>query len=295
MRKKKIGKNKLLFISFIVIVLILVFIKYKFSGDSSEKLAKLLEEEGAMIYCKNDINGFNQFVKNSETCLPSKITCEDYLNFYGVISKSTTYYEIKRKESDNCVLYLENKDVSFDYSETLIRYLLSQGETEEKINNDLKNGRDIALSQKGKYGDCKFKTNELNSMLNSRKEGTFSISDFDNAECEGSLSYGSYIQHNNPNCKLQFDTNIYYGKEITLSVGSGWGLEVTGFDKEEDISWEIKDMNIATITKEEKYTMLKGKNVGSTILVITDKNIGNDCNITMPIEVVEQGTEGISI
>ena len=55
MRKKKIGKNKLLFISFIVIVLILVFIKYKFSGDSSEELAKILEEEGGVIYCKNNI------------------------------------------------------------------------------------------------------------------------------------------------------------------------------------------------------------------------------------------------
>ncbi|MBI3638600.1 hypothetical protein HY227_02550 [Candidatus Wolfebacteria bacterium] len=104
-------------------------------------------------------------------------------------------------------------------------------------------------------------------------------------KCSGSL-YDLMTQgmqlHNNSNCSL--GTNL---TKIESLRGVNSSVTASGFKgSENQISWIIKDTNIATVLPlSGKTVMLKLVNVGLTQLIATDNAADPNCSVTIPIVV----------
>jgi len=138
-------------------------------------------------YCENNIEGFNSFIESSKTCSPSNVICSNYFDMNGIITTNEIYYEIKGLESDKCIFYLKYNNVKLEYTEEFNQYSLSQGKTQEEIDEQFQQQKDSLDLNIGKDETCKLNQNDLTTMLNNWRDGGVSITDLNKDNCNGVL------------------------------------------------------------------------------------------------------------
>ena len=132
--------------------------------------------------CGNDMDCF---IAEAENCSNASMEYSQMLPIFGVEITSVTMLSLEAQE-DKCILHLKTKDIQVRYSNELKQQMKSMNMTDEQIAEAEVNASKNA--QGTKYDDkCIFEKEDLTSMLTRWNEGSFSTSDFSNAECSGEV------------------------------------------------------------------------------------------------------------
>jgi hypothetical protein len=123
-------------------------------------------------------------ISASEECAPAKLTWENTVSMFGMLTESVTLMELRGPEGDRCRYYqrTESMQVSFD-AETR-QAMLDEGKTEEEIGQTEETANINAQSAVGMERSCLFGNPDLTAVLERWKEGKMSSRDFDAAECD---------------------------------------------------------------------------------------------------------------
>lgn len=125
---------------------------------------------------------------------------------------------------------------------------------------------------------------EMTCSYNNLKSFDTAIQDFI-GKCSGPLydlmTVGIQPQ-NNSVCTLETDAT---GLEVLKGIS--FSITASGFKgTENQISWVVKDENIATVSPSiGKVVMLKALNIGSTQVIFTDNFVGPNCFVSLSIIV----------
>lgn len=144
------------------------------------------------VDCGNDLNCF---ISKASYCAQANLTySQNNIEFLGWVQNQTYYYEIRGEESRKCILYTKLISSSGSYSATVVKDLLQQNMTMDKINQQVQNANKILAQASGQDGICKYQINSLVSYLNGLTKGSFAISpaDAQTYNCSG-------ILYQNPN------------------------------------------------------------------------------------------------
>ena len=129
---------------------------------------------------------FDCFITLAASCEPASVSWINPLDFFGAITTTTLYQELRGYEDDRCVYYLRTDMVEVSYSDEMKQQMLDNGSTEEQIEEQRSLTEDAA--QQAGYDDtCLFTTNDLVALLTRWQQGTFSMDDYDVAECSGKI------------------------------------------------------------------------------------------------------------
>jgi hypothetical protein len=123
------------------------------------------------VDCKSDLDCF---IEESKNCNLSKVINTITTDIFGVKQITTSFFEIKRMESDKCIFYIRTDKIDLTFPP----------ETAQEIVNQQK---EIYQKLEGRDGNCKFKTSDLTAMLIRWKAGDLSSDDFKIAECSGKM------------------------------------------------------------------------------------------------------------
>jgi len=121
---------------------------------------------------------------------------------------------------------------------------------------------------------------------------SFELAVGDMSSCKGELydlmTQGTQQSNNNSICTLDIGTKKIAEFQIG-TTGSKLFFIASAFKGEENqISWTIKDENVAVATPVEgKSTEITGKSTGITELIVTDNSVGQNCFVSVKIRVVE--------
>jgi len=100
---------------------------------------------------------------------------------------STQLKEIKGLKDGKCEYYAITQEYYFSYTEEAKESLIEQNYTLEEIEEMENEQEEIAI---GINDTCLFEISDLVNLLEKEKDGNFSTSDWDSAECEYN-TYGS--------------------------------------------------------------------------------------------------------
>lgn len=129
---------------------------------------------------------FECFISAAKNCSPTKITSTVQADLFGLISESTTFYEIKGWQENKCVFYIKSMSGKVTFSQETIQRLLDSGTTNEQIKQQEQELSETAQLIANRDGICKFvNTSNLISLLNKWQEGSFSTNDFKGVDCKG--------------------------------------------------------------------------------------------------------------
>lgn len=294
--KTKEESSKLWIIPVLVIVFLIttgIFMYFSLGREEGSKKTTLPETKqntdqltsSAIIECGTDMNCL---IDSSKKCVPSKLTNNVTLDFFGMLITTTSFYEIKGTEANKCVLYMKTENQDIDFSEELTQQMLDSGVTQEEIeqqkqesnkqNNELVKGLD---------GTCKFGSNsDLTNLLRAWKDGNFSSSDLASTDCEGKIfgtdTESELAENSDSECKIKMGTT-----KIELYEGVGSTLGVSGFKgSPEEVSWKIENSTIASVNQSSgTLVMLEAKKKGLTKIIVTDNAVGVDCTNSIDLEV----------
>jgi hypothetical protein len=141
------------------------------------------------IDCNKD---WSSFVDASETCSPFNIICNSTIDLFGtggVLQNISKYYEIKGLNNEKCTFYFKYNSLIIYYSEESIQNALSQGTTQEEINQDLETINSDYSYLIGMNSTCYYPVSDLTSMISGWDEAYFSglPGDVEMYNCIGSI------------------------------------------------------------------------------------------------------------
>ena len=189
-------------------------------NDCTDKCGSEIIDCGATIISEETMGDkphLDCFIDAVRDCCPAKLVTETEINFFGVISYSKTYREIKGLQEERCVLYNRIDDWSYDYTEELRNQMLDSGMTEEEINQALEDSNEVVQDMIGKDSTCKYPIEDLVNILEGEKEGSFSFSteDIEKYECTGSM----YETGDDLDCPPCENCVSGYAKQVTTNEG----------------------------------------------------------------------------
>lgn len=148
---------------------------------------------------------FDCFINASENCEKAKFQTAGTIELFGMLITTAGYSELKGMESDKCIYYTKTINQTIEFSNEFVQQMLSEGTTQEEIDQQEQSSNEEAKLAWGLDGTCKFNMRDLTSLLNEWKAGNSSTEDFAVAECEGAM----------------FDTQNFSGE------GEGFSYNVT--------------------------------------------------------------------
>lgn len=219
---------------------------------------------------------FDCFIEASESCTPAKLLNTFTLDFFGMLTTSTTFREIKGFEAGKCIYYEVIESGSIEYTDEIIQRMLDSGSTQEEIDEQENISNQSAQETIDLEKTCKFNQEDLTTLLNNEKDGNFSSSDWNVAECE------NIMRHEDENCHIY---SIH--KKASGLAGLSFSVSVSGFTNADSISWISEDTNIATVNSSTgsstRITLEEG--VGLTNIIATDNAVGSHCKFIFSVEV----------
>ncbi len=146
---------------------------------------------------------FDCFIEASENCKHSKLSNTLAMEIFGMLSIVTTYMELKGMDSGKCIYYQRIENNSVEFTDEMVQTMLNGGTTQEEINQQEQIANEAVRETIGLEQTCKFNNDELTSMLNRWKGGSFDgdasctlnsdgtsnctyTGDFENANCVSS-------------------------------------------------------------------------------------------------------------
>lgn len=129
---------------------------------------------------------FDCFIAAAASCEPASVTWAYDLDFFGAITSTILYQEIKGFDGDRCVYYQRTDSVEVSYSDEMVQQMIDNGLTEEQI-EEQRSLAEEAAQQAGYDDTCLISTNDLVALLTRWQQGTFSTEDYDTAECSGKV------------------------------------------------------------------------------------------------------------
>lgn len=165
--------------------------KTELPTSANETPANITTTETArpqIINCGTSVNFQKSdcFFNAAKSCSLAKITDTIQYDLFGLITETITFYEIKGWQENKCVFYIKSMGGKATFSQEAIQQALNSGATNEEIKQQEQETSNMAKLTIGRDGTCKFaNTNDLISLLNKWKGGSFSTSDFKNIDCKG--------------------------------------------------------------------------------------------------------------
>lgn len=121
-------------------------------------------------------------IEAAETCQPAKVITKTYLEFFSLSKMNyTELKEIRGLKDGKCEYYTITQEYYFSYTEEAKESLMEQNYTLGEIEEMEEEQEEIAI---GTNDTCLFEISDLVSLLEKQKDGNFSSSDWDSAECE---------------------------------------------------------------------------------------------------------------
>jgi len=124
-----------------------------------------------IIDCGQD---WNCFIGASQNCELSKMLATSTINLFEMLITASTFSELKGIETNKCVYYQRTEAMNIKFSEALIQQMLSEGSTQEQINQAEQSANDSAQQTIGIEQTCKFVSVNLTTMLQKGKQGSSS-------------------------------------------------------------------------------------------------------------------------
>lgn len=135
--------------------------------------------------------GIDQFVINSNNCLPFDTVCNQTMDLLGVgiIQTTLTNYKIKGFQKGRCELYALYLNNSLAYSLELTENLMNSGMTRDEIIKQLNDSNNQQAFVIGKNSTCYYPPNDLTKMISGWAAGNLSASlnDPSKYNCTGSI------------------------------------------------------------------------------------------------------------
>ncbi len=208
------------------------------------------------------------FITASQNCKPSKVTNTITTKIIGVEQTTTSFWEIKGLEENKCLFYIRTEKID----------LIFPPEFSQEIVNQQK---EIYKKLEGRDGTCKFNTNDLTSLLNRWKVGSFSTEDWAVAICEGT-KFVQTIDIPKGDCRLQVSI-----MSMELMKGVSSSVTVSGFKGDADmVSWISKNPEIASVEPAKgDSTMVKTHKIGTTVIIATDNSVGSTCTVSISVKI----------
>lgn len=230
------------------------------------------------------------FINSANTCQKAKMVLNQknapFLEI-GFVDYSENI-EVTGKEGNNCIFRTKIIDYKFKYSDYGISGMLEQGSTQDDIKNSEASMDEavVGVGQICKIDSSKKVGDAISNFMIKSTSGDMDVS------CENSICFyndgitcESFAKLNdNPNCTLDAS---FIG--FAMSKGESMPVSVSAFKgKESQVSWSVKDNNIASISSTTGASItVKSVNVGSTELIATDNAVGKSCFVTISVETTQ--------
>lgn len=208
------------------------------------------------------------FITASQNCEPSKVINTITTEILGVKQTTTSFFEIKGLEENKCIFYIRTEKIDLSFPPEISQEIVNQQ-------------KEIYKKLEGRDGTCEFNTNDLTSMLNKWKVGSFSVEDWAAASCEGTM-FAQQIEIPKGDCQLQ---SQIVSMESLKGVDSS--IEVSGFKGDANtVSWISKNPEIASVEPAKgNSTMVKTHKIGTTVIIATDNSVGSTCTVSISVKV----------
>lgn len=163
-------------------------------GDNSEEDGyENILDCGTFDFNSQDTSQMDCLINASESCTPAKVLVETSAEVFGIAYvESTQLKEVKGLENGKCEYYTIIQDYDFSYTEDGKQALIDQGYAESEIPDLEEEQKELSL---GLNDTCLFETSDLVNLLNNEKEGSFSSSDWDVADCVHGIWSSTYEMH----------------------------------------------------------------------------------------------------
>ena len=195
---------------------------------------------------------------------------------FGVNIFKNTSIEIRGFEEGKCVYYQKIIQWTMEYGDTFVQSL-SADYTADEIAEMEQSANESAQLSVGEQKLCKFEQNDLISLLNNWKQGSFSSSDYD-----GCITFFDITT-----CSIEYIKYV-----LPYSISSGASSTFIGTNLKERFSdWSnlefiSENESIAKISSSSEGSItFEGVNPGSTTLSIVDNTFGSSCNVSKQVEV----------
>ncbi len=233
---------------------------------------------------------YSCFINASKTCRLAKWTLSQQINAFGVLSYSTRYFEIKGNSSDGrCIYYEKYISGGLDYTDVLVHDLLQEGYTLEQVNKMEESAKYEMSSIVGTENICKFNRAHLTELLIKWQSGSFSTSDYDNAEC---------YPHSTFDCKLDFIEDTQVSGISISSIDSVYPnviISVKGFSDYSKVIWSVENSSIIRLYPlVGNYSKIYPLKVGRTIINVKDTSLSS-CELKIPFEVYQEASYDLPI
>lgn len=130
---------------------------------------------------------YDCFISAAQRCAPATMKETQTHEVLGVLQTTSAYREIKGFTQDRCTFYVKTEKVDAKYGEATIQDMIQNSFSREEVRV-----REIEINKtldamEGKDGTCKFKVDDLMSLLTRWKKGILSTDDYAAAECSGPI------------------------------------------------------------------------------------------------------------
>ncbi|MDO8428608.1 MAG: hypothetical protein Q7S92_05345 [Candidatus Diapherotrites archaeon] len=128
------------------------------------------------------------FSAAAANCTPVKVTLTFSVDFLGILSTTTNYLELSKKEGITCKYYQRTESQVVKLSDEIKQQLLSSGKTEAEIEQQESELQTSANQVIGLETSCRFETAKLVELLRNWQAGNFSTDDLSEPNCvEGNV------------------------------------------------------------------------------------------------------------
>jgi len=201
-------------IAVIVVLVLLFFIFYDGNKESVDEINSLNVENNELNnVASNCAEDLDCFLKAVEKCDISKVEHNTETPILTVSLKATMNYEIKGKEGDNCIFYLNYSNA--EYTSDMSNLPEGMDEAEAQAQLDSMN-KVIDEHFEGKDGTCIISPTELRGILSRWKQGMYSTEDFPLETCTGPY----FDMNKNSGLKGSLTVNEDGNTSMSMTIGS---------------------------------------------------------------------------
>jgi hypothetical protein len=234
-------------------------------------------------------SSYSCFINASKTCHPAVWNYSAEVSLLGVISTSIIHYEIKGYSSDaKCIYYEKRLAGSLVYTDAFVNNLLQQGYTTAQVNKMQQDAQYQMSSFNGAEKICKFNRVDLTNLFIKWQDGSFSTSDYNNAEC---------YPHGTFDCKLDFVDNMQIaGVSLsTMDYLQSITISVKGFTNSSKIYWRVENSSVIRLSSLiGNYSNIYPLKIGKTFIIIKDTSLSS-CELKTPFEVFEENSSDVPV
>jgi len=129
-----------------------------------------VDELNKITDCGDDLNCF---IEESKNCDLAKVNYTAKIKMFGVEQTVVSFLEIKGTESEKCLFYTKAEKLDLKFSNELIEEMLAKGLTQQEIEQQEQESKDLLKDQEGLIKICKFNISDLTEMLIRWERGSF--------------------------------------------------------------------------------------------------------------------------